>query len=264
MSSTIPAMKFLVSLLMIALLSLPAFSKDKKDKSAATNQAELDQCALRGRQIFEYDQAAWHATDVLLAQKPDRSRINIYVARKMDDGWLVSWGKVNESKDAFVIAYQVLMRESTPGKAEVHTLQEPVENREVELFEARALADARVRFGDRGRPYNASIIPAPEGLYLYFIPGKTKDNVVPLGGDVRYLYSADGTQLLETRQMHKSVLEIELTPDMVASVHTHVLRDGMEDSDFYYALSMGRSQMIATEKGLLTLDPKTGVKVAKR
>jgi hypothetical protein len=256
-------MRFVHSLLLLGLICTPAFSKDK-NKKAGFDQEELDRSTARGRQLYEYDQAAWHATDALLAQKPDTSRVEFYVARKTEEGWLVSWGKFNDANDAFLVSYQVLLKEGSPDRAEIRTLATAIENRDLEFFEARARKDAAARFGEHGRPYNIAIIPAEAGLYVYLIPAQTDDKVFPLGGDVRYLYSADGTKLLETRQMHKSVLEFQMQSNTVATFHTHVLSDSMEDSDFYYALAMNRSLTIATNKGLLKVDPNERVAGAKR
>src|SRR5439155_24775462 len=53
-------------------------------------------------------------------------------------------------------------------------------------------------------PYNVAVLPArAEQLYVYLYPAQTGARLYPLGGDVRYLVDADGTKLLEKRQMHK-------------------------------------------------------------
>jgi hypothetical protein len=95
-------------------------------------------------------------------------------------------------------------------------------------------------FGAANRPYNVAVLPrSVDQLYVYLYPAQTKARVYPLGGDVRYLVSVDGTKLLEKRQMHKTILE---TPPvtgkkMVSGIHTHVLSDVPEDTDVFHVLT---------------------------
>ena len=56
---------------------------------------------------------------------------------------------------------------------------------------------------------------------------------------MRYTISADGKQIVETRQLHKAILDMEFKPDMkvAAGVHAHVLSDVVEDTDVLYVLN---------------------------
>ncbi|HET9804329.1 MAG TPA: hypothetical protein VFP96_13915, partial [Candidatus Acidoferrum sp.] len=78
-------------------------------------------------------------------------------------------------------------------------------------------------------------------LFVYIYPAQTKARVYPLGGDVRYLISADGMKIIEKRQMHKSILEAGAPNDkakkVVAGFHTHILSDLPEDTDVFHVLT---------------------------
>ena len=50
------------------------------------SESELQEIMLRGRMLAEYDQAAWHATDAVLALKPASGSVSMYIARKNDTG----------------------------------------------------------------------------------------------------------------------------------------------------------------------------------
>lgn len=86
-------------------------------------------------------------------------------------------------------------------------------------------------------------IPAADGqLYVYLEPGQTDadGDYFPLGADVRFLMSADGKSVLETRQMHKSLVpKAEVPPGtkVEAGYHAHVLSEVPEDSDVFVVLS---------------------------
>ncbi len=94
------------------------------------------------------------------------------------------------------------------------------------------------------RPYNAYAIPSETGqLYVYVLPAQTQDTIYPLGGDVRYRFTADGATLIEKHQMHKTILDIDygLLSDKakktVSGIHTHVLSGVPEDSDVFHVLT---------------------------
>lgn len=79
------------------------------------------------------------------------------------------------------------------------------------------------------------------------VPAQTKTGIYPLGGDVRYLITADGNAIVEKRQLHKTILENDpssaskgSTP--VAGFHTHVLSDVPEDTDVFYVLTRQPAQ----------------------
>jgi hypothetical protein len=72
---------------------------------AALSDDELAGITARGRLLFEYDQAVWHASDAVMAKNPPKEALGRYVARKTDTGWVVAFGRLNEKRDAFLVAY---------------------------------------------------------------------------------------------------------------------------------------------------------------
>jgi len=214
---------------------------DVHERSKPADAAELAAIAERGRAIAAYDAAAWHATDEVKALHPRDGLVRMYVGRHTSAGWVIDFGRLNEAKDAFLIAF-----ETTPTsdiKKPVVKVDEPVvEDRGEWLHEARALELTRERM-KVSRPYNAAVIPAPNGeWYVYFYPAQTTNDSFPTGADVRYLVSADGSQLLEKHQMRATLLEFKLPPagtkaDM--TFRTAFLDDAPEDTDTAYALMMG-------------------------
>lgn len=74
------------------------------------------------------------------------------------------------------------------------------------------------------------------------MPAQTKAGVYPLGGDVRYLMTADGGTIVDKRQLHKTI--IVLAPSSIpkgttpaTGVHTHVLSEVPEDTDVFHVLT---------------------------
>jgi hypothetical protein len=107
----------------------------------------------------------------------------------------------------------------------------------------RALELTISDFAHQNRPYNTAILPAPDdNYYVYIYPAQTVDTIWPLGGDVRYTVSADGKQIIEKRQLHKSILDMEIKPGF---------SDLPEDTDVFYVLSRKPSmpEYIGTQAG---------------
>jgi hypothetical protein len=68
------------------------------------SESELAAISARGRMLYEYDQVAWHATDAVIATNPPKELLGRYIARKTGAGWEVAFGRLNNAKDAYVVA----------------------------------------------------------------------------------------------------------------------------------------------------------------
>ena len=163
---------------------------------------ELAAIAARGKLLYEYDQAAWHSTDAVKKIGIPQGAIDRYVAQKTASGWVVMWGRFTQSQDKFLIAYEAIQSE----RPEVFTVKKhdpPLEDAGFYLYAARSIATARREFHGEQRPYNVAVLPAEKGsFYVYMLPAQTVEGVYPVGGDIRYLISADGQKIVGKRRMH--------------------------------------------------------------
>jgi hypothetical protein len=226
----------------IALSSLIA-SVDPREWKEPPTREDLAAITDRGRSLAGYDAAAWHASDALRAKEPKEGSVVRYIARKTDKGWMVAFGRMNQDHDKFLIAYEATQGKD-PEEFEVKGFDKPKEDTGFFRASARAidvaLKDFTEHFEGEQRPYNVAVLPAEEGqFWVYLVPAPTKPGVWPLGGDVRYLVSSDGTKVVARRQLHKAVIEKEPPRDeaqqQVAGIHTHVLADTPEDTDVFRA-----------------------------
>ena len=204
------------------------------------SQTELAEISARGLALAGYDAAAWHASDAVSALHPPEGSVRLYIARKTDKGWVVAFGRFDDSKIKFLIAYEA----QQIGNSQQYSVKEhspPLEDSDYYFHAATARAVGVSEFfqeAKRQRQYNVSVLPAPSGeWYFYAIPAQTDLSVLPYGGDVRYTISNDGKTILEKRQMHKTVLEESIGGEHLFGFHTHILSDVPEDSDAFYALS---------------------------
>lgn len=225
-----------------AVALVPAVTGQIISKPTAEELAAISE---RGRVLEEYDQAAWHASDMVQTANPKTVDGQHYLARKENGRWTVVFGALNGDKTKFSISYEAEQLDK-PKEFAVRKVNPPKEDTGFYLFAARALDVALADFGRVSRPYNAAVLPAihsevtdGEGLlYVYLYPAQTKAAIFPLGGDVRYLISVDGTKILVKRQLHKTILEPAPVKGkkLAAGYHTHVLTDQPEDTDVLHVL----------------------------
>jgi hypothetical protein len=218
------------------LLAGKVFAAGSQDARPPTAD-ELRAVTERGRMLYEYDQAAWHASDAVQTANPRTTEGQLSIARKLNDKWTVVFGKLHE--DRFAIDYEA----DEQGSLRQFAVRKEPEERQDEGFffhAARAIELAMHDFGKTGRPYDVAVLPAPgEQLYVYLYPAQTVARVYPLGGDARYLVSADGMTILEKRQMHETILE-KAPPSRgqgKAGYHTHALGEVPEDTDVFHVLT---------------------------
>lgn len=240
----------------------PQKNKDSKiEEQIKSFIPELQGATERGRLLYEYDLAAWHGTDAVLALKPQQENVKGYIGQKIEGRWTFAFGKFNESKDRFLITYQAVQG----GKSTEFTaskLDTPKEDNAYYFFAmcARQLAYADFNSSAHNRQYNIAVLPAPAGQwYVYILPAQTINGVFPLGGDFRYLISADGKTIVEIHKMHQSILEIDTRntpPHTEAGYHTHILSDLPEDSDVFHVLTRTPSypELVSTPKYMFRIE----------
>jgi len=238
-------------LLCSAIVVVTMAARAHADVGDPPSGLELSEIAARGRALSEYDSAAWHAGDAVMALKPSQDTIQRYIARKTDRGWTVAFGRFDATKTKFLIVYQAI-QQSTPTEYQVIKHEPPLADSDAYFRAARAHELVTKAFSDEKpqRPYNISVLPSASGdWYVYAIPAQTDLAVLPFGGDVRYTVSVDGTRIIEKRQMHKVVLE-EKAGSSPFNFHTHILSEIPEDSDVFYALTRKaeKGELLVTKK----------------
>ncbi len=228
----------LVAISLFLLLASASFAGKKKQEADPI----MPDVTARGRALYEYDQAAWHATDAVRALHPPDQLVGRYLALKSDNGWTVVFGHLNVRRDRFLIGYEA-SEGATLQEFTVIKLDPPTEDTAFYLAAAKAFDTARHDFQGEKRPYNIAVLPAPSNqLYVYVIPAQTKTGIYPLGGDARYLITADGEAIAEKRQLHKGILEVPPSSIPKGSIpaggiHTHILSDVPEDTDVLHVLT---------------------------
>ena len=190
-----------------------------------------------------------------------------YIGRKTQAGWVVSFGHVDPKDGRFLVTHEAVQKAGKPEDFDVRELNPPkgddtylqAASKAIDL----ALKDFVKNFKGEPRPYNVAILPAEKGqFWVYLLPAQTKVGVWPLGGDFRYLLSADGAKIVAKRQLHKEIIENDPPQEtkdktQVAGMHTHVLDDIPEDTDVFHVLVRKPSvpELIVTKRFRYNVDP---------
>ncbi|HEY4949677.1 MAG TPA: hypothetical protein VIH88_05030 [Candidatus Acidoferrales bacterium] len=259
-------MRKILTLIISLVLVCPAVWAQN---DAPLSDSELAAITARGRFLAGYDIASWHATDAVLALKPAEGTVGRFIAKKTAAGWNVVFGKLNETGDAFLTAYDA-NQGSDPRKFTVKTFEPPQKNTGFFYIAAKAIETSLQSTRLEKRPYNTYVLPLDSGqLYVYVLPAQTVAEVYPLGGDVRYLVSADGTKIMETRQLHKSILEVKHSAPSgskpAGGFHTHVLTDTPEDTDVFHVLRQTHPlpEAVGTKSGIYMVEIDGTIKRVK-
>jgi hypothetical protein len=247
-----------------ALLGSAAWAQQSKPLS----DSELAQITARGRMLEEYDVACWHASDAVLALKPAQGKVAKYIARKTDAGWVVVFGKFNEDKSGFLIAYEATQG-SGPKEFNAKTNEPALKDTGFFYIAAKGIQLSLEHSVLQKRPYNTYVFPLESGqFYVYVLPAQTVADVYPLGGDTRFLISADGSTILETRELHKTILEgnrASAGKTLAGGFHTHVLTDTPEDTDVFHVLTQNPPlpEFIGTKSGNYMVEKDGTIKRVK-
>ena len=227
-------------ILILLLIFIPYLSYS--ERTAPASGSELSQITKRGRLLAEYDRAASLATDALQSSGANPSPIKQYIAQKLDDGWHVVYGRLLEGKSAFEVVYEVVQVQGSSNYKVIRNKRTRLD-KEVYYKSARALLTAYTDFKAKNKPtrrYNTAVIPAGDGkMWVYLIPAQVKPGIYPLGGDVRYLLSKNGSKILAKRQMHRGIIEKDLSAQkrkLGYSFHPAILDDVPEDTDVFHVL----------------------------
>jgi hypothetical protein len=208
------------------------------------NAANLAQIAARGRALFAYDAAAAAATDAVKAASgaavpPGQG---LYIGHPDQNGaWVFDFGTISPDRAAFSTYFRAAETAPHTAKFAVTKLAPPEAGTPFDLAAARAAMAAQDDFGKVTRPYNYAILPLQNGdMYVYMYPAQTDPKIHPLGGDERYLVSADGKTILEKHRMHQRIIEMPADAPagstMQAGFHSDIFSGTPEDTDVFHVL----------------------------
>lgn len=256
MGMRLPTSAFLLVLALRATSDLSA--QQRTPRSEPASDSELAGISARGRRLAQYDWVAWHASDAVMALRPDTARMGLFIPRRTAEGWRVAFGRLTAARDTFLVGYEATI---APGDTGFRAAAVSPARADTDYFRnaARAIKLSAAAFGPVGRPYNVAAFPSDDGgWWVYLYPAATQAGVWPLGGDERFLVSADGRTIRARRRMHKAVIEYSAPTEGEAEMFTHaaILDDVPEDTDVFVVMTRTPRvpEYVVTEAFLYRLD----------
>lgn len=222
-------------------VALVTGSTDLLAEDTLPSAEEMATIVERGREIAGYERAAIGATDLLLAGKPDYSRMDLYVAVHTDQRWRVYFGKLDDSGNRFLIAYAYACSDEVCQEIKSMPNSEPAHMDLPPLARAVKLASKSFE-ADSQLTYNTNVFREPDSsITVYVTPGSTTPETVLLGGDFKISISPDGTQVLKNVKLHNTVLRFSSSdiPEGargVSALHSHVRSDLPTETDVAHVL----------------------------
>lgn len=198
--------------------------------------AVLAQITNRGKLLAEYDDAAWKATDSMIASGLQRMSRRFF-ARKQGNAWWVVFGRTTPDRKGFLVDYEATWAPGTNTAAGRKVV--PPRADTGEWLNYSKAVDKVLSVYKPEQQTNYAVLPASNGYYVYFYPGSTEQGTWLLGGDYRFLVSRDLSRILETRQLHKSIIPYSAEPGKTITLgyHTAVIDNVPEDTDVLHVLS---------------------------
>lgn len=245
--------------LSIIVMSAPVASAQTREETAAIAWA-----VTRGQQLYAFDQAAWHSTDVLLKALPKKRLGEV-------KGWLVEAD--GEGETVLYYGYDgetpygvftstirrhrvAASREIKPGEARDLTATQ------LRMLKAREAATAVAPTLDRcsSSPFN-TVVTQPESaegpIDVYFLTPQTVVNDYPFGGHYRVTVSPDG-KVISRRPFTRSCFNHRMEPRLAAFVITHLLDPVPTEIHSWLALWSGKPVVVvAGDDKFWMVDGKT-------
>jgi hypothetical protein len=229
---------FLAAFILLSICSISLAQETLPSKE------EIGKVENRGREIANYEKAAIRATDLLLASKPDRSKLGFYLAVKQKNDWLVYFGKnTNKGFDTQYI-YSCPegrfneMRKLNKSEIEKDIKQIFPENI-YQLAKAIDIAFKSISEDLIFPRYNTNVFREKDGtITVYLTPGNEDQKIIGiLGGDFRISVSKDASEVIKKNKLHASYLKLTTPPkDVAGSYETHVLGDLPTETDVAFII----------------------------
>lgn len=207
-------MRFLMFGVALGLVAVACPAAAQHGKSEITDvglAAAIDEAEARGRLLWLYDQAAWHATDALFAKIDPASIDNprgYVVLPREGDNMLDTIFVVEREGELREFARYTVNVDSVVGGGLVEGLLPSLSSLAARMFAARSAGLEAMQaegFGlcSRTNPNTLTLPPDGNGNIAFYLLTSTEDaEVYPIGGHYRADIAPDGSVVSTTRYMN--------------------------------------------------------------
>lgn len=197
----------------------------------ASQVVALDRASERGQLLYDYDQAAWHSTDTLVAAlgDPGRAGIRGYIVEPQAGGLRVTYYGLTLAGAVPVYVADFADGKVAGGRVIPTDERKPLTVAQMRLIKAREVAAKADVKRCSSKPFNTVVLPAANAggpVDVYLLTPQAAAGSYPIGGHHRLIVSAEG-KLLKSRTFANTCIALEASPtakeQTVALVVTHLL-----------------------------------------
>ncbi|MEO9763275.1 MAG: hypothetical protein ABJF49_06130 [Marinomonas sp.] len=199
----------------LALATMPFSGKAQEQEPDQTELSDTDKQQLqhalhRGQALYNYDRAAWLATDAMLEaiKDPAGEGLRGWIVEEEETSWRVTFYKGEGGGYAGVFE-GIFDGQKLTSSGRVPSDRAPFDAKQTALVKARdAVKDVELQRCS-SQPFNLVIMPtgkADGGLFVYYLVPQSKADAVHLGGHYRFEVR-DGEQV-DMRKFTNSCIEL--------------------------------------------------------
>ncbi len=214
--------------------------------SAGQERAALAEAQERGQALFRHDRAAWIGTDALSAHTQGRmdDRVRGYLTEEHDDQLILTF-----HDGAAAALFRVRMRSADFQLIQLDVLEppQPLSDYEAAALRARQ-APSLDGLGWCAARYNTVVLPAPgpklDAWWVYFMPGTTQADSVPVGGF--YRFEVRKGRVVGKRAFTKTCLNLQKPANAAGLFVTHLMDPVPTEVHVFTSLWAGAPLFVGT------------------
>lgn len=245
----------------------PAIAQDASADTAMAAPAEAPEAQRLGRQMYLYDQAAWHATDAL-AERFDLSApgdLRGYLVVPLDNGNLSTVFYGEDESGLYEFARYEVAGSKVVGGGIVEATDKPRLAPMLQMMaDAKAAAIDELmrqdwRFCSQSQANTLILPPDAQGrVAVYFLTSTTENGVYPFGGHYRVDIAADGS-VAGARKFTNTCLNMQLQsgPEGETPVGlgvSHLLDDAPTEIHYFQSHYVPVQLYVIIEEGMWVIE----------
>ncbi len=231
------------------------------DAQTAEQMQAVQHAAQIGRELYEHDQAAWHATDAMMADiaDPRGEGVHGWITERTPNGIVVLF--VHPDGDELTGVYRVLYREA--AIVEHGRVNQPLTAEETRLYLTRQAA-IQTPVERCAESYNTVTLPRehPDAngadVDVYLMPGMTQNDVYPFGGYYRLGMNSTTHAVVETQRFTNSCIQRSTIPPpgvtARALIITQIIGDVPTEVHVFVSLEARVPVFVSARSGVWEVD----------
>lgn len=229
---------------------------------SAEQLAQVERARATGVELYEHDQAAWHATDAMLEdiRDPHTEGVSGWITERTPQGIQVLF--LRPDADARVSAiYRVLYRDGVIQ--ERGRINQPLSDVQSRVNRARLIATASPLPQQCAANYNSVVLarptPSADGadVDVYLMPAQATLTEAPFGGHFRYEVDTSAGVVREVVRFTNGCITIPFEQQTAALMISQAIGDFPTEIHVFESLTINKPVFVTSHSGLWAIEGRT-------